>query len=70
MTKGRAVRRPISIRAFHVAFVVGAILSISLGLLIANLTGQYVGVFAAQVVIAGSLVAWYTRARKRANPHE
>ncbi len=34
-------------------------------LLVADLTGQYVGVFFAQILIAGLLAAWYVSIKKR-----
>ncbi|NYF17035.1 hypothetical protein HDC37_001863 [Microbacterium sp. AK009] len=52
-------------RAYYVTVIVVAILSIGLGLLVANLTGQYVGVFFAQILIAGLLAAWYMSIKKR-----
>ena len=58
------MRRPSSIDPLPLKVVGIAILSIILGLLIANLTGQYVAVFAAQVVVAGLLGAWYVRSKK------
>ena len=57
-----------SMRPRPLTVVVVALTSIAVGFLIANLTGQYVGVFAAQVVVAGLLAAWWAMPKKTSTP--
>lgn len=62
--------RPRSTRPRARTVILVAILSIAVGFLIANATGQYVGVFAAQVVVAALLAVWWVKSKKDSTPGE
>lgn len=62
--------RPRSTRPRARAVILVAVLSVAVGFLVANATGQYVGVFAAQVVMAALLAAWWVKPKKDSIPGE
>jgi drug/metabolite transporter (DMT)-like permease len=61
------MRRP---RPRLLTVIVVAVLSIAIGFLLAYATGQYVGVFTAQVVVAGLLATWWAKPKKDSAPQK
>lgn len=64
------MRRGDPFRTYRVTVIVGAVLSIGLGLLFGALTGEYTTVFFLQLLVAGLLAAWYVSIKKRAAARE